>query len=101
MESPLWVLRNLLILASYCVQEALEYSPISSPGYQGSPEQPLPPGPGQRWVRGDCGVLNSWILHSEVSFLGRASSPKSSIFICVWQWSAGVGKPKGTDWASE
>lgn len=85
MESPLWVLWSLLILASHCVQEALEYSPISSPGCQVSPEQPLPPGPGQRWVRGDCGVLNSWILHSEVSFLGRASSraKELNLYLCL------------------
>lgn len=32
---------------------------------------------------GDCGDPNSWSLHSEVSLLGRVSSLKNSIFICV------------------
>lgn len=83
MESPLWVLWILHTLASHCVPEVLECPSSTLLAAPGSPEQRLPPGPRQRWVRDDCGILNSCILHSEVNFLGWTSFPKSCLYLCL------------------
>lgn len=78
MEHALWGLSILHVLASHCVQEALE----SSPSTLLAPQSSLC---SWAWAEVDLwrlwGVLNSW--HSEVSLLGRVSSPKNSISICV------------------
>lgn len=54
--------------------------PIGFPGCSRLPIAASAPGPEQRWVCGDQGILNPWTLRSEVSLLGRtSSSPKNFI----------------------
>lgn len=85
----------------HTVSKKLRSAPISFPSCPRLPRAAAAPSAWQGWVCGDRGILNPWTLYSEVNLQGRASSPKNSTFIHVWQRSAGVGLPKGTVWVSK